>query len=231
MADHPDASELAAFVTGELAGPPLARFEAHVASCDGCAAQLAREARIELALIDLGGELAAAAGRGLPGAVAAVGHPDATELAAFVAGELAGPPLARFEAHIASCDDCAAQLAREARIELALIELAAAPAARRRRGLRAAVGAVVIAAAAAALLVVRLDRAQLESSPWLASASCESGRAPAECARPPLRGSSARRAEIPLRGSPDLVLTVAPGRRPSAGPSSSPFPSSRATER
>jgi hypothetical protein len=162
-------------------------------------------------------------------------HPDATELAAFVAGELAGPPLARFEAHVASCDGCAAQLAREARIELALIELgselAAAPAARHRRGLRAAVGAVVIAAAAAALLVVRLDRAQLESSPWLASASCESGRAPAECARPPLRGSSARRAEIPLRGSPDLVLTVAPGRRPSAGPSSSPFPTARAAER
>jgi hypothetical protein len=65
MTDHADATELALFVRGELEGSQLASFEAHVSSCAACAALLTREARLELALLELGarGELAAPAGR------------------------------------------------------------------------------------------------------------------------------------------------------------------------
>jgi hypothetical protein len=58
MSDHTDATELALFLRGELEEPRLASLEIHVSSCDACAARLTGEARLELALNELGPELA-----------------------------------------------------------------------------------------------------------------------------------------------------------------------------
>jgi hypothetical protein len=79
-------------------------------------------------------------------------HVAASEIEEFVIGALTEDRRARFEEHVASCDECGERLAREARLELALVEVAAA-APRRRRSLAArtawaapiAVVAVVIA--------------------------------------------------------------------------------------
>jgi hypothetical protein len=53
MRDHVEASELEAFVIGALDGERLERFEAHLASCESCAARLAREAALEVALVEV----------------------------------------------------------------------------------------------------------------------------------------------------------------------------------
>jgi anti-sigma factor RsiW len=91
-------------------------------------------------------------------------HPDRETLEAFVTGAL--PPAEtdettrRLEAHLSRCDDCAAALAREARLEEALIETAAfvadrpRPAPLRRRAFWATLAATPVAAAAAWLMVV-----------------------------------------------------------------------------
>jgi hypothetical protein len=82
-------------------------------------------------------------------------HHDATELALFVRGELEGARRASFEAHVAGCEACAARLASEARLEVALEALGPALAGglARRRRVRRAVAAAVVAAAAAVVLV------------------------------------------------------------------------------
>jgi hypothetical protein len=52
--DHVAAIDLERFARGELTGDALAAFETHVAGCATCGEALAREARLELALFELG---------------------------------------------------------------------------------------------------------------------------------------------------------------------------------
>lgn len=58
--EHTDPLELAMFVRGELTGARLDSFEAHVAACQPCARRLTGEARLEVALAELGPSLASA---------------------------------------------------------------------------------------------------------------------------------------------------------------------------
>jgi hypothetical protein len=55
---HPSQDDLALYVMGALDGEPAARLEAHVPTCAACASALAREARLEVALHDVGASLA-----------------------------------------------------------------------------------------------------------------------------------------------------------------------------
>jgi len=86
-------------------------------------------------------------------------HLEPAELEQFVLGTLDDTRLAQFEAHVSRCAACAASLTREARLELALVELAPRPVGPpiALRGVRArrVVPAILVAAAAVALLVVR----------------------------------------------------------------------------
>ena len=51
MVEHLD--NLALYVRGELAPTDMAAVESHVRQCSSCAAELARAARLELALVEL----------------------------------------------------------------------------------------------------------------------------------------------------------------------------------
>jgi len=89
-------------------------------------------------------------------------HVDASEIEDFVIGALAGDRRARFETHLSSCDHCAQRLAREARLEVALVEVQAAAAATRRRQ-RLVAGSmwgapVLVVAILAALVLGKGDR-------------------------------------------------------------------------
>ena len=53
MTEHPVDQAFVDFVIGAMDPGDVAAFEAHVSACDGCAAKLEREARIELALPDV----------------------------------------------------------------------------------------------------------------------------------------------------------------------------------
>jgi anti-sigma factor RsiW len=61
MTEHPDDEDFERFVEGELDEPARGEFEAHVVSCAACAARLARAARLELAMYELGAQLAGGA--------------------------------------------------------------------------------------------------------------------------------------------------------------------------
>jgi anti-sigma factor RsiW len=50
---HPDSQRLALYVMDALSAEESTAIEAHVASCDGCAHALEREARLELTLSEL----------------------------------------------------------------------------------------------------------------------------------------------------------------------------------
>jgi hypothetical protein len=84
------------------------------------------------------------------------GHPDAEDFALYVIDGLPPDQAAALEAHVGGCGECAARLGAEARLELLLDEVAAAPRpltpalARRMRGWRWAVAGGLSAAAAAA---------------------------------------------------------------------------------
>jgi hypothetical protein len=54
---HPSKDDLALWVMGALDPEPAARLEAHVPTCAACAAMLAREARLEIALHEVGASL------------------------------------------------------------------------------------------------------------------------------------------------------------------------------
>jgi hypothetical protein len=119
-------------------------------------------------------------------------HSDATELALFVRGELAGSRRDSFEAHVARCDECAAQLASEARLELALVELGATRGFEQRiderivvrRRVRAT-GMAALAAAVVALVMLMLrDPAPTARGPLVRSIPrvvCSDGPAQAVC--------------------------------------------------
>jgi hypothetical protein len=85
-------------------------------------------------------------------------HPDPASFEHFIMGTLDDTERGQFERHAAACERCAAALAREARLELALVELAAMPAAPRRRAARALWAAPMLAAAAALLVWWRVER-------------------------------------------------------------------------
>ena len=89
-------------------------------------------------------------------------HPDITIIERFAIGALEPEEEDSFAAHVAQCDDCSEKLAREARVEGALSDLAAL----RKRGVlrpsrrygalvRRAAPALLVAAAAALLIFVR----------------------------------------------------------------------------
>lgn len=61
MTEHPDHEDFDRFVEGELDEPARGAFEAHVVSCAACAARLERAARLELAMYELGAQLAGGA--------------------------------------------------------------------------------------------------------------------------------------------------------------------------
>lgn len=84
-------------------------------------------------------------------------HPTMTVIESFVLGALPDPDTERFVAHVSACDRCSLALAREARLETALLALPAAPSrnSRLRRGLMMSAPVVVLAAAAVLLLVRR----------------------------------------------------------------------------
>lgn len=85
-------------------------------------------------------------------------HLSDTEIEEFVLGQLAAARLESFEAHASACENCAARLAREARLELALIEVRAAPRSSRPAVTRRAAGvATLVLAAAVLLLYLRAD--------------------------------------------------------------------------
>jgi hypothetical protein len=92
-------------------------------------------------------------------------HPDLGELEQFVLGELVGPALERFEAHVVACDACSARLAAEARLEVALVELASLPPAAQRGRLRTRLATGAAIAAAAGLLLVLIDVRRGEDAP------------------------------------------------------------------
>ncbi len=85
------------------------------------------------------------------------GHPHPEAFEHYVLGLLDAGAQGELEAHLGACPACAAALAREARLELALMEVARAPVslkATRARRLRLGAAAAAVAAAAAAVLLV-----------------------------------------------------------------------------
>jgi hypothetical protein len=100
-------------------------------------------------------------------------HPDMRAIERFAIGALGYEEEEAFASHVAGCDDCSEKLAREARVECALSELAAL---RKRSAVRASrsygvvrrrVAPVLILAAAAAVLffVRRSPRVDIGSDP------------------------------------------------------------------
>ena len=86
-------------------------------------------------------------------------HVSDNEIEEFALGELPVARLAGFEAHVSSCEQCTVRLAREARLELQLAEVHAAPAAVSRRRISHRTGAALATfALAAAVLVLFLRR-------------------------------------------------------------------------
>jgi len=165
-------------------------------------------------------------------------HPDATELEQFVRGQLDDGPRQRFEAHLGSCGACAAALAREARLELALVELAtveaACPAAPRPSVARRRSLQLAAAAAAIALLILAIRTgtappgAIARTSP---NVTCPAGAAQAACVRsahrhglfvqyPGWAGPPPLGAIAPDDGVREVVD---PDRRLADGPSRPPF--------
>lgn len=86
-------------------------------------------------------------------------HRTAAELEAYVMGALGGSAAEELEAHAAECEECAAALAREARMEMAFEQVAKQAAARpvvemvARARRAAAYGAAGVVAMAAAVLL------------------------------------------------------------------------------
>jgi anti-sigma factor RsiW len=106
MATHPDDLDL--YVMGALDDGRRAQVEEHVAGCDQCAAELARQARLELQLAEVA-QSSVAAVLPLPVRrgrrkrwVAAAGLAAAASLAAVLAPKLVGPPPAP-EPIVVSC--------------------------------------------------------------------------------------------------------------------------------
>jgi anti-sigma factor ChrR (cupin superfamily) len=172
MTEHPDADTHARFVQGELDAAHRVRFEAHVAECQACAAQLTREARLELTLLALAAPAQLHGTAQAPRAIDALDgaspapvaahvhmHVDDAALDQFATGALHGAGLAQFEAHVAGCERCAHRLALVARFELALVEVASAASAHaptRRARARAGIRHAVVAVATAAVVVLVL---------------------------------------------------------------------------
>jgi len=162
-------------------------------------------------------------------------HLDTAELEDFVQGTLDGTRLAQFEARVSSCDACAASLMREARLELALVELgtpAASPPARR-WSRRAMPAVLAIAATAAAILLVV---ARPGSPAWRAASVrsipgvvCPPGTEQATCVQRAhghgLFVEEPAWAGPPPLGDRELDAVWGPALRSSIGPSRPPFPS------
>ncbi len=84
-------------------------------------------------------------------------HLSTAALERYLAGDADAAEATAVEAHVETCAECAAQLQREARFEMALSEVAAAPRVierpRSRRAALVAVGGVLALAAGAAVIV------------------------------------------------------------------------------
>lgn len=162
-------------------------------------------------------------------------HPASSDVALFVHGELDGARRARFEAHVAQCGACAEQLAGEARLELALFEVASAPPARmsarrtprRHTATRAAAAAVV---AIALVVMTRRDAAPpIEASRAIPGVICAAGATRASCIERAYRHGlyvqyPSWASAPPLGGLAPDTARRAGVQRSAVGPSSSPFP-------
>jgi anti-sigma factor RsiW len=164
-------------------------------------------------------------------------HLQPTEIEAFVLGALSPDRLVAFERHVSGCDSCAESLAREARLELALVEVRAAmpgtstPVTRiwRRR-----VVPVVGALAVAALVALIVDRAAPTNADLAGAARTKAAEpiAPVVCLDGPEQAACIQRAHRHGRivrypdwaGPPPLG-----GSRKSSGPAAPPFPISKRT--
>jgi hypothetical protein len=163
-------------------------------------------------------------------------HPDDRAIESFVLGTLDASSIDRgaFVAHVSRCDACAAKLQREARLEVALVEVRASlpiaraprPAPRVLRWTPRAAGAVAVALAAAALLLfirreppLRREAKITTPEPLrpLAPVVCPDGPAQARCVDDAhVHGLYVRYPE--WCGAPSLGGLRAPGKGPAAPP-------------
>jgi len=160
-------------------------------------------------------------------------HPTPAEIEAFVLGIRAAAPGSEFEAHVSSCSECAALLAHEARVELALGSVAAsskAPPARARRAVMTATIAALAAAAAWAIarapapagaadvaMIEALRRAPIAASDPIPAAVCPAGPDQRACIEQAHRHGLF--VDYPASaGAPQW------GGRAADGPSTCPFP-------
>ncbi|HWM87307.1 MAG TPA: hypothetical protein VNO33_15755 [Kofleriaceae bacterium] len=143
-------------------------------------------------------------------------HLSDTEIEEFVLGQLAAARLDSFEAHASACEECAGRLAREARLELALIEVRAArprPAVTR----RAAAVATLVLAAAVLLLYLRVGDDSPERARSIPNVICPDGPDQASCV------ASAQGRGLFVQ-YPDWAGPPPFTARASAGPTVAPFP-------
>jgi anti-sigma factor RsiW len=106
-------------------------------------------------------------------------HPTAHQLERYVIGALDAPDASAVEEHVASCPSCAAALACEARLEVAIREVARAPTPLHQRAERSRIpialaGAVAVLASAAVLVLLlrpatNAEQSQLTASPAAAT--------------------------------------------------------------
>jgi anti-sigma factor RsiW len=153
-------------------------------------------------------------------------HVTDTEIEEFALGELSAARLPGFEVHVSSCDECAGRLAREARLELALAQVArsappapAAPATRRALISRRSAAALATFALAAAVLLLFLRGAGEPSAPSITpSVVCADGPDQIACVQRAQRHG--RFLQYPdWAGPPPFGAGDS-----SAGPSVAPFP-------
>src|SRR5262249_31260939 len=104
-------------------------------------------------------------------------HPSDDALVDFVLGALDASALGELERHVSACDACAAKLAREAELELALPEIARAATnvARPRRWVRAVPVAAALAAAAVVAIVLMRHATNAEASGPIPDVICADG--------------------------------------------------------
>ncbi|MCC6335277.1 MAG: zf-HC2 domain-containing protein [Myxococcales bacterium] len=120
----------------------------------------------------------------------------------YVIGALEGDSARFVEAHVEGCADCAALLAKEARLEAALYEVGelanVVPLAAQRRRRRLSVAAAVVAVAAGLLLVVGLSERPPPPEKRPRVLECTAEKDPGACV---------------ARGQFDGVITIGPGNQ------------------
>jgi anti-sigma factor RsiW len=148
-------------------------------------------------------------------------HVSDAEIEEFALGELPAARLSSFEAHVSRCDDCAARLAREARLELQLAEVhSTAPAPAVHRGLvsRRNAAALATLALAATVLVLVLRRPHEQPAAAIPNIVCPDGADQRDC----VRRAQRRGLFVQYPGWADSPPFGDNDRR--AGPSVAPYP-------